>query len=282
MATIVHFIDVGQGDMTLIELSDNQYFVVDCNITQERQNEILQYVANAIGWGTPISKFVCTHRDADHMRGVKILNKYFPIQGIWDSGFKGTTTDSSEYQEYMALRRKVGCVEVERLKYYDYGRTRLRIFSAADERLAGNANAQGIVLKVEHRSVDRQKILASTIITGDSDAATWRYAICKDYNNADLNTSILQAGHHGSISFFDDPADTKNYYIAHMLAMKPAMSIISVGKNSHGHPDPKALEMYENYSSGSSQGNKVFRTDKKGSMKLVLNDDGGWSLTSQR
>jgi beta-lactamase superfamily II metal-dependent hydrolase len=55
------------------------------------------------------------------------------------------------------------------------------------------------------------------------------------------------------------------------------MTIISVGDNAHGHPDKKALELYDKYSTGSKQGNKVFTTQDKGTMKLSLNDD-GWSL----
>lgn len=85
------------------------------------------------------------------------------------------------------------------------------------------------------------------------------------------------AAHHGSITFFDDPADTQHYYTEHITAIKPAMTIVSVGNNTHGHPDKKALELYEKYSSGSNNGNKVFTTQDKGTMKLTLKDD-GWAL----
>jgi beta-lactamase superfamily II metal-dependent hydrolase len=112
------------------------------------------------------------------------------------------------------------------------------------------------------------------LITGDCDAETWRYAIMEDYSTSDVKTTILMAAHHGSISFFDDPADTENYYNDHILAIKPAMTIISVGNNQHGHPDKKALELYGKYSSGSTQGNKVFTTQEKGTMKLTLKNDG--------
>ena len=57
------------------------------------------------------------------------------------------------------------------------------------------------------------------------------------------------------------------------------MSIISVGENSYGHPDEDALNLYEKYSSGSNKGNKVYRTDQQGTMKLTLKSGGGWSLS---
>ncbi len=55
------------------------------------------------------------------------------------------------------------------------------------------------------------------------------------------------------------------------------MTIISVGDNAYGHPDKKAVELYEKYSTGSNNGNKIFTTQDKGTMKLTLKDN-GWSL----
>lgn len=277
MNTIVHFLDVGQGNMSFIQTTQGGVYFFDCNLTTDREDEILNYVAKHIGWGTSISAFICSHRDADHMRGIKTLHEYFPISSIWDSGYPGTTTTTSEYLSYMDLRRRVGSKVLERLKRFDFGRTRLRVLSASDERLEKNANAQGIVIKVEQLN-SSGTCGSSAMLTGDSDAETWRYGILSDYEKADVSCDILVAGHHGSITFFDDPADEKHYYTSHVEAMSPAMSLISVGPNSHGHPDKKAVALYEKYSSGSRQGNKVFRTDKQGSMNLELKDS-GWSLS---
>ena len=276
MNTVLHFIDVGQGHMVLIEASNEEYFICDCNITNDNENYVLNYIADIIDVGDSISAFLCTHRDADHMRGIKKIHKYFPIKCIWDTGYSGTTTNSNEYTDYMDLRRKVGFKEKKRLTYQDFGMTRFRYFSAKDERLDKNANAQGLVIKIEHWN--REYCGSSALILGDCDAETWRYAIMEDYSKSDVKASILMAAHHGSISFFDDPSDDKNYYTNHIIAIKPAMTIISVGDNQHGHPDKKALELYNKYSSGSNKGNKVYTTQEKGTIKLTLKDD-GWSLS---
>lgn len=275
MSTVIHFVDVGQGNMVLLEATNGKFYLCDCNVTNDNEISILNYIGGVIGWGTPISAFICTHRDADHTRGIKKVHEYFPVASIWDSGHPGTTTNSTEYREYMELRRAVGFEEKKRLTRQDLGMTRLRYLSAKDERLEKNANAQGLVIKVEHWNSN--SCGSSAILTGDCDAETWRYGIMKDYAASDVSASILMGAHHGSITFFDDPADTKNYYITHMQAIKPAMTIISVGDNAHGHPDNKAVELYEKYSTGSKQGNKVFTTQEKGTMKLALKDD-GWSL----
>ena len=100
--------------------------ICDCNVTNENESDVLNYVAGIIEVESPVSAFICTHRDADHVRGIKKIHKYFPIQRIWDSGHPGTTTDSKEYTNYMDLRRKVGFEEKKRLTRQDFGKTRPR------------------------------------------------------------------------------------------------------------------------------------------------------------
>lgn len=282
MATIIHFIDVGQGNMVLIETASGTRFVFDCNVTDENEDRVLDYVGSRIGEGRQLHAFICSHRDADHIRGVKKLHARFPIRRVWDSGYPGTTTDSPEYIAYMDLRRSVGSVIIEKQKRDDFGRTRFRYMSAKDDRLPGNANAQGIVIKVEHRSANGDRTLESAMLTGDSDAQTWRNGIMVDYSKSDVSSSILMAAHHGSLSFFDDPDDEKHYYTAHMQAISPDMTLISVGENNHGHPDDTAIRLYRKFSTGSNKGNKVYRTDMKGTMKLTLKDSSGWHLDTNQ
>ena len=281
MSTVVHFIDVGQGNMVLVQCADDTNIMVDCNITEANKGRVLSYVSNQIGARGRLRAFICTHRDADHMRGVRTLHGQFPIQRIWDSGYPGTTTDTDEYKAYMQLRRDVGHYVVEKQTRDDYGRTRLRYLSAQDGRLPNNPNDQGIVVKVEERNYDMSRVLGSTILTGDGSYAVWKQGILKDYSSSDVSSDILMASHHGSLDFFDDP-DSRSYYETHIRAIAPGMSIVSVGPNNYGHPDPAALRLYEKNSSGSKQGNKVFRTDKQGTMKLIFDSNGSWSLNKQR
>ncbi len=277
MPTVVHFIDVGQGSMSLIECADGSKFVVDCNITEANKDRVLGYLARQIGWNTSLMAFICTHRDADHMRGVASLHGRFPIGRIWDSGYPGTSTDTPEYRDYMALRRSVGSRVIEKKTRDDRGRTRFRYLSAQDVRLAKNANAQGIVLKVEHRARDARVVRGSTMLPGDSDAATWRDGIVQDYATSDLSCDILLAGHHGSDTFFEISGSAQSQYTKHVVAMKPDMVIISVGENPYGHPGAKALRLYRQHATGANNGEKLYRTDEQGTMRLTLHDAGGWN-----
>lgn len=115
------------------------------------------------------------------------------------------------------------------------------------------------------------------MLPGDSDAQTWKLGILKDYNATQVKSSVLLAAHHGSNSFFDLPND--NYwYTSHLQQIMPELTIISVGENPHGHPESKALEFYEKYSTGTQKGRKVYRTDENGNMKLTLLAGGGWRI----
>ena len=279
MTTTVHFIDVGQGHMSLVECTNGANFVVDCNITEDNRERVIQYLTDRIGKGSNLDAFICTHRDADHMRGARILHDTFPLKEIRDSDYPGTSTDTPEYRAYMQLRRDVGARVIEKNKWQDFGRTRFRYLSAKDSRLPKEANEQGIVLKVEQRTADLSTVQSSTMLTGDGGASKWKYGIMEDYSTSDVSCSIFLAAHHGSITFFDDPADEKHYYTSHIAAMKPEMVVVSVGNNPHGHPDSKALELYRKYATGSSTGRKIRRTDQQHTMKLTLKSSGGWNLS---
>lgn len=277
MPTVLHFINVGQGNMTFIQADNGKRILYDCNVTNENEDRVLRYLGSLIEWSSKIDIFVNSHRDADHMRGIKKVHKYFPIQKIWDSGVTGGTTDSPEYKDYMDLRRRVGFLEVERLKKWTFGKTVLRVMNSKNDDLPDDPNSQSIVIKVQH-SDSNGNYISGVMLTGDTDAETWKYSIQNNYSKSDLSSDLLLASHHGSISFFDDEKDSQYYYTNHVSSISPALTIISVGDNPHGHPDEKAIELYEKYSTGSNKGNKIKRTDEDGTMKLILKDDGGWNL----
>src|SRR5439155_11113834 len=147
---------------------------------------------------------------------------------VWDPDVPGTTTDSTEYQAYMRLRRSVKCVTIEPRKYYTWGTAKYRCMNAkwADY---SNPNQQSVVVKVEYKTPG-----CSVLFTGDTDFRPWKQKILTNYGDDDLRSAILIAAHHGSITFFDDPSDTKNYYVDHIKKIRPAMTLISVGPNQHG------------------------------------------------
>lgn len=278
MSTFVHFIDIGQGNMTLLRLPNGEVLLYDCNVTNENEDAVIRYLRRYMSVGSKINTFINSHRDADHMRGVMKIHKRFPIGHIWDSGVTGGSPNSIEYLEYMNLRRTVGFSEIKPRTYYDKDNVRLRVMNSKNTDLTDNPNAQSMVIKVVHQHPTPGGPKSSVMLTGDTDAVTWKN-IQKHYTAADLSSDLLLASHHGSLTFFDDPADDAHYYTNHIREISPAMTIVSVGdSNPHGHPHDKSIELYEKHSRGSKNGNKIKRTDEHGSLLLELKDEGGWSL----
>jgi beta-lactamase superfamily II metal-dependent hydrolase len=263
----LHIINVGCGAMLLLRFPTGENFLYDCNVTLDNSAYVLGYLARSIGYPATINRFVCSHRDADHIRGLKLIHEYFPIQQIADAGVAGTTILCTEYREYMTLRREIGALEVPPSTYEMVGNAKLRYLNSKHLFL-DDANDQSIVMKIEFEG-------ASVLIAGDTSYRSWQRYILPYYSHEDLHCDVLIASHHGSLSFFDDPSDERNYYVEHLRQLNPSVTVIPVGPNQHGLPNPAAVKLYENFSRGPLIGrDKVVRTDTHGSLRISLG--AGW------
>lgn len=267
---VVHFLDVGCGNMTLLLFPNGTTYLYDCNLTDDNEDDVLAYLGKAMGSRTKINIFICSHRDSDHIRGLRAVHNAYPIGEIRDPEVPGTTTNSAEYRDYMALRREIGSRKIEARTKLEVGDATVRFMNAANDDFS-DANDQSVVMKVEYAG-------SAVLLAGDTSFRPWKESILPFYSDEKVSADILLGSHHGSLTFFDDPSDDKYFYLAHIKKIAPAMTLLSVGPNVWDLPDDKAVELYAKYSSGSNNGNKVFRTDEKGNMKLVLKSGGGWSL----
>lgn len=267
----LHFIDVGLGNMTLLRFPNGTTWLYDCNITEDNEDAVFRYVKKAMNGRTRFQAFVCSHRDADHMRGVKKVHNKYPIGEIWDADVPGTTTDSAEYREYMELRRQLGGKTIEPRTDEEVGDVTVRWMNGKDDGLTG-ANDQSIVVKIEYGG--------SALLAADTTHIPWRDKILPHYTDAKLSADILLGAHHGSDTFFNDPPS--NEYESHMRKIKPGMTLLSVGPNNSGLPDSQAIRLYKKHSSGASNGDKLYQTDNEGNMKLTLKKAGGWSLSTKQ
>ena len=268
----VHFIDVGQGNMVLVKIPNSKIIINDCNITLDNEKRILEYVENQIG-NSKIDIFINSHRDSDHMRGVKKLNNKFGIREIWDSGVIGTTTDSTEYQQYMDLRRKIG-KEIQPKKAWTFGDCKLRVMNGKHEDF-DNANDQSLIVKLEYKG-------SGIMLPGDSSFKSWKEFVLPNYYDSSIKSTILLASHHGSDSFFDDPEDSKYYYEEHAKKIAPKLTIISVGDNDT-HPDENAVKIYKKHSTGYGKKKvKILTTKKDGTIKFKFNTNGASQYWTER
>jgi beta-lactamase superfamily II metal-dependent hydrolase len=156
----MHFLSVGCGNMTLTKFPNGTTYCFDCNITQANENDVFNYLRNGMGSRSKIDVFVCSHRDADHMRGVKKLHKKYPIGLIRDAGAPGTTTDSTEYREYMDLRRQFTGDDIKARTHRDVGEAMIYWMNSEDEEYT-DVNDQSIVVKVDYKG-------SSALLAGDT------------------------------------------------------------------------------------------------------------------
>jgi len=259
--------------MALVHCEGGCVILVDCNITDQNRTDVINHLKRIMPKDT-IDVFVNSHRDCDHLSGIKEVHALYPIQQIWDSGETGTSPDEQEYKDYMELRRSIKCTTPKIQNSWTAGqegsKTQILCLNGCRDDCS-DPNSQSIVLRFDYNG-------SSIILPGDSDAVAWKNEIIPTFTSAQIASNILLASHHGSISFFDDPTD-QYLYTKHLQVISPQMTVISVGSNPHGHPDDKAVKLYEKYSRGSGSGQKVWRTDQQGHMLLELKGSGNWSLT---
>ena len=267
MTITVHFVNVGQGNMQVIIFPDNFVMVYDCNITNDNEERVFDYLGKIMP-KSEIDLFVNSHRDADHMRGIKKLHFRFPIQMLWDTEIPGNT-ETPEYQEYMDFRRSMGSnIAIAKPNHHLKSKPYVRILNGAREGL-NEPNAQSIVLHIDYNG-------SSVLLTGDTDALVWKDYIIPE-NGDSVKSSVLLASHHGSKSFIDHDS-YQNYYTEHLQKINSAFTIISVGENPHGHPDEVTIKYYEKYTSGGNNGKKIFTTQDHGNIKVELTGNGACSI----
>lgn len=270
----IHFIDVGCGNMTLIKFPSGLKMIYDCNITSDNEKNIISYLDRILGSKIPIDIFVNSHRDADHMRGIKTLHASHQIQKIWDSGETGTSPDSPEYRAYMDVRRSVGYEEIKTGSSWTCGEATIKCLNSWSSDYS-DPNDQSIVLKLGYKN-------NSILLSGDTSAKPWKEKILSAFPLSDIKSTFLLAPHHGSINYFEDSNNPSVPFLEHIKKINPDMTIISVGPNTYGFPEKKAINFYYDYSRGANNGDKVYMTQEKGTIILNFKDDGGWGLTSYK
>jgi len=117
MSMTLHFLNVGNGDCTIIQLPDGKLMMVDiCNgndSNPQKTNPIL-YLQN-LGYpaGSRILRYVQTHPDMDHMDGLAALFDLYEVTNFWDTENRKPRPDfslpyskgkSEDWDAYQKLR----------------------------------------------------------------------------------------------------------------------------------------------------------------------------------
>ncbi len=236
-----HFIDVGQGDCTLIQ-GENTNILIDSG-TYEGGYTAYNYLKD-IGVNR-IDYFISTHPHEDHLGGAATIISGIKTENVFINGnvsnsdFFDEFLDVLEYKNITPKIPDTGCI-------YEIGPFRIKFLSPVEDFEDENNNS--LVFTVQFKNT-------KALFTGDAERKV-EGELLKNPDN--LYADILKVGHHGS----------RNASSATFLnAVCPTVSVIQCGEgNSYGHPHDEALKRLTGISSA------VFRTDRD--KTVILRTDG--------
>ena len=275
---IIHFLNVGHGDTTLIDF-DGVYMLIDCKISGT-DDSVFKYIDNIIPAPSStnakkkLDYVAITHPDKDHITGLKTINENFEIGVLWESGFRRAddAEECTEYNEFIELLEKVTTKKLSAgSNKLSFSKDNVDVYclcskSNDDDEVHYNS----LVLKF----VEGDK---SIIFAGDSNCEAWKKKVVKNYQSlADAN--MLHASHHGSRTFFYESGQDKDKddpYVSAVEFISPDYVIISgcdrenkVKEDWPPHDD--AIALYEEYTSSTGG---VYITGEEGNLVFELKTD---------
>lgn len=253
----IYFIDVGQGDSTLIVTPQNKTILIDGGGSVNSnfdvgKNTLLPYILDR--GITKIDILVISHFDNDHIGGIFTVLKELKVKKVYiskqleksenyESFLEITNQKDIKVYEVMAGNR----IYVENNLYFD-------ILWPKDNQITTNIlNNNAIVCNLHYRKF-------SMLFTGDIEAiAEGEILNLYDRNKYLLKADILKVGHHGS------KTSTTNDFLN---IVSPKIAIIGVGKNNNfGHPNEDVLERLENLYCN------IYRTDLNGEISIDIDNN---------
>ncbi|MFQ6606438.1 MAG: DNA internalization-related competence protein ComEC/Rec2 [Fidelibacterota bacterium] len=248
----VIFLDVGQGDATLIRFPNAKTMLIDGgprtryhDAGKEQILPVLNYLGiNHLTW------IVMTHPHNDHIGGFRSLLTALPVDTVWDTSID---FDSWAYQHLLKLikERNVAYLRPQRGQYWRMSPHTVLYCLAPDSLTYSDGvsvNNRSLVLKLRYGST-------TFLFTGDLEYEG--EALLLPYESI-LDSEVLKVAHHGSITGTTDWL---------LTAVHPRLAVIPVGrKNKFDHPSPFVLERLR------SRGITIHRTDQEGA--LWLRSDG--------
>lgn len=238
-------LDVGQGDALYIESPTGVQVLVDSGPDDSVLRE-LSAVMPALD--RSLDAVIATHPDADHIGGfAEVLERY--EVGVYISPGIAKDTATAKRLEARVDEKEIPRIPARRGQSLDLGAgARLDILYPDRDVSAlssDKANEGGVVARLVYG--ESEALLMADVGAG----VEWRLM---QLDSAGLASDIVKVGHHGSR--FSTGA-------AFVEAVSPDIAVLSVGKNSYGHPTPQTLGVLE------SAGVEVLRTDEKGAVRCV-------------
>lgn len=231
-------IDVGQGDASLIR-KGRKAVVVD--VGPDSSYELLRYLRHE---GLGVEAVILTHLDEDHAGALSVLldseivvKRVIMAERAVENVQSKTVVDGLERLEALGIQTEFAKAGDQ----FDVMGLCIDVLSPTDNE--SGSNERSMLLRV---GVAGKNLLLTGDLPIDSEPAL--------IDECD----VLKVAHHGSRK-----ASSRNF----LEQASPEIAIISVGKNSYGHPAPRVVKDLNEV------GAAVYRTDESGCITIWLKDD---------
>jgi competence protein ComEC len=254
----ISFLDVGQGDATLIQTPSGRNVLIDGGAYPSLLGD--EIGAKVPFWDRDIDLIIATHADEDHVAGLPPILERFDVKLLVTNG---QSSEAGSYQALMnaSAEKAVPVHAAQGGEVIDIGDgARLEILSPSvqlsQDPTSFADNDLSIVLRLVYGDF-------SMLLTGDAGTDVESKMID---SGKTLSSVVFHAGHHGAKSSNSLPF---------LREVNPEIVVISVGEdNRYGHPHAEVLERI------SEIGSPVLRTDQLGAIELITNGAAIWLKTT--
>jgi competence protein ComEC len=246
----VTFLDVGQGDASLITLPDGRQILIDGGPSTTPLNWRLGQAMPF--WDRNLDMVINTHPDADHLGGLVSLPDRFKIGAVMVNGVERETPLFEQWQVELARAGITPVVATTGTQLVLSPGIRATILHPTPAAIPQNkSNNNSVVLYLQYGEV-------SFLFPGDIEATVEQQLV-----NAGLpRATVLKSPHHGSNSSSSEPL---------LNATSPRVAVVSVDdENRFGLPSAEVLTRYAQH------GLTVLRTDQQGTVDLITDGHQLW------
>ncbi|WP_457786535.1 ComEC/Rec2 family competence protein [Geobacillus sp. Geo 8.1] len=237
----VHFINVGQGDSIYIKAPNGEDILIDGG--NKDGSDVVAYLKKQRV--KDIEIMIATHPDADHIGGLDEVLKAFPVKSVYAPKVGHT---SQAYKDFLIA------VKNEKLTIKTAQANVTLPIKGVTAKFVGPVKTYSKSDTNDWSAVLRLTYGKNTFLfTGDAE-----FKAESDMIKAKqpLKADVLKVGHHGA------KTSTSTTFLN---AVKPKYAVISVGKNSYGHPTKEVLNRLK------AAKVTVYRTDQKGTIVFTSN-----------
>ena len=267
---IVHC-SVGQGDASYVRFPDGRDMVIDGGPNDAVISCLSKYMPF---WDRHIDIVLLTHPQKDHMQGLLTVLDRYDVGYLVRSDVVNIT-EGYEKLESIVDRKKIPVKFVTSGDRITVSNATMTILWPSADQIVrmkpsvasktsssgqvlgvpqvGDLNDGSIVFWLQYGTFDE-------VFAGDADTRVEKEYLGTPLSNDGIE--VLKVPHHGSKTGMSE---------SYLLWLKPKLGIISVGKNSYGHPADSILKLLE------QAGASIKRTDQAGDVQIV-SDGTNWSV----